>query len=233
MATRLTLKLKLKLTEFRQLKSSDQFVQRGIVSISHDMRDNRFLGSAVLEQLKKIETRLMMEQDLEQDDILITGIGGKDGRKIVRSIAKRLISKELGKRFSWFAQKGNRNLSVTNIGKAIMRAAKREKPAISERDVMKKNDRRNNGIGLCYDRADKNSFSFVDYLLGNLSRKLNLNSAMKALIMSQPELASGARVEDAIKNKAQKKYLNMVHTLERKTHNPKKSDGENPGNQTK
>ncbi|EFX62049.1 hypothetical protein DAPPUDRAFT_271137, partial [Daphnia pulex] len=68
---------------------------------------------------------------------------------------------------------------------------------------------------------------------GNLSRKLNLNSAMKALIMSQPELASGARVEDAIKNKAQKKYLNMVHTLERKTHNPKKSDGENPGNQTK
>ncbi|EFX77977.1 hypothetical protein DAPPUDRAFT_246832 [Daphnia pulex] len=68
---------------------------------------------------------------------------------------------------------------------------------------------------------------------GNLSRKLNFSSAMKALIMSQPELASGARVEDAIKNKAQKKHLNMVHTLERKTHNPKKSDGENPGNQTK
>ncbi|EFX78628.1 hypothetical protein DAPPUDRAFT_245982 [Daphnia pulex] len=46
-------------------ESSDQFVQRGIVSIYHDMRDNRFLGSAVLEQLKKIETRLMMEQELE------------------------------------------------------------------------------------------------------------------------------------------------------------------------
>ncbi|EFX63232.1 hypothetical protein DAPPUDRAFT_119396 [Daphnia pulex] len=111
-------------------ESSDQFVQRGIVSISHDMRDNRSLGSAVLEQLKKIETRLMMEQDLEQDleqdeflldfplksiddfhsfdeEMLknncfrkklhthLTGIGGNDGRNIVRSIAKRLISKDL------------------------------------------------------------------------------------------------------------------------------------------
>jgi hypothetical protein len=35
------------------------------------MRDNRSLGSAVLEQLKKIETRLMMEQDLEQDEFLL------------------------------------------------------------------------------------------------------------------------------------------------------------------
>ncbi|EFX78629.1 hypothetical protein DAPPUDRAFT_245983 [Daphnia pulex] len=66
----------------------------------------------------------------------LTGIGGKDGRNIVRFIAKRLISKELGKHFSWFGQKSNRNLSVTNIEKAIMRAAKREKPAISERDVV-------------------------------------------------------------------------------------------------
>jgi len=75
----------------------------------------------------------------------------------VRSIAKRLISKELGKHFSWFGQKGNRNLSVTNVGKAIMSkfsfttilkvvtqfeyslllgAGKCENPAISERDVI-------------------------------------------------------------------------------------------------
>nr|CAH0110655.1 unnamed protein product [Daphnia galeata] len=66
----------------------------------------------------------------------LTGIGGRDGRNIVRSIAKRLFSKELAKNFSWFGQKGNRNLSLTNIGKAIMRAAKREKPVICERDVI-------------------------------------------------------------------------------------------------
>jgi hypothetical protein len=40
------------------------------------MRDNRSLGSAIRqerfsEQLKKIETRLMMEQDLEQDEFLL------------------------------------------------------------------------------------------------------------------------------------------------------------------
>ncbi len=32
------------------------------------MRDQRFFGSAVLEQLKKMETRLMREQDHEEED---------------------------------------------------------------------------------------------------------------------------------------------------------------------
>lgn len=56
---------------FYFVESSDQFVQRGIVSISLDTKDNRFLRSSVLEQLKKIETRLMMEQDLEQGEFLL------------------------------------------------------------------------------------------------------------------------------------------------------------------
>ncbi|KAI9550240.1 hypothetical protein GHT06_009522 [Daphnia sinensis] len=57
-----------------------------------------------------------------------------------------------------------------------------------------------------------------------------------ARIAGQPELASVARVVPSeLSRKAQKKYLNMVHNkyLERKSQNPKKSDGGNPGNQTK
>jgi uncharacterized membrane protein len=50
------------------VESPDEFVQRGIVSITHDMRDQRFLGSAVLDQLKKMEMKLMRHQDHDDDD---------------------------------------------------------------------------------------------------------------------------------------------------------------------
>ncbi|EFX67675.1 hypothetical protein DAPPUDRAFT_261221 [Daphnia pulex] len=44
---------------------------KGTVSITHDMRDQRFLGSAVLDQLKKMEMKLMRHQDHDDDDDII------------------------------------------------------------------------------------------------------------------------------------------------------------------
>ena len=54
--------------QFLFVESPDEFVQRGIVSITHDMRDQRFLGSAVLDQLKNMEMKLMRHQDHDDDD---------------------------------------------------------------------------------------------------------------------------------------------------------------------
>ncbi len=54
--------------QFLFVESPDEFVQRGIVSITHDMRDQRFLGSAVLDQLKKMEMKFMRHQDHDDDE---------------------------------------------------------------------------------------------------------------------------------------------------------------------
>jgi hypothetical protein len=47
------------------VENSDKFVQRRIVSISHDTGNQRFRGSAVLDQIKKMKIRLMRNQDQE------------------------------------------------------------------------------------------------------------------------------------------------------------------------
>lgn len=59
------------------VEPSDDFVQRVIVSISHDMRDQQFLEFAVLDQLKKMEMRLVRKQDQEEEDEFFLNISLK------------------------------------------------------------------------------------------------------------------------------------------------------------
>ncbi|KAK4013201.1 hypothetical protein OUZ56_025435 [Daphnia magna] len=139
--------------EIRNGESRDEFLQRGIVTIGHDTRDNNVIGAALLDRLGRSETAFLAMKkshgdadedfmqmlpldsihdfDIFNDDFKsksmsqrlkthLIGIGGNSPRTIVRSIAQRLITNELGKSFSWFGHRNNKKLSDTNIGKAIM-----------------------------------------------------------------------------------------------------------------
>ncbi|XP_045035873.1 uncharacterized protein LOC116934579 [Daphnia magna] len=117
--------------EIRNGESRDELLQRGIVTIGHDTRDNNVIGAALLDRLGRSETAFLRHEKKTH----LIGIGGNSPRTIVRSIAQRLITNELGKSFSWFGHRNNKKLSDTNIGKAIMAASVRNTPLITEADV--------------------------------------------------------------------------------------------------
>ncbi|KAI9550575.1 hypothetical protein GHT06_006296 [Daphnia sinensis] len=153
--------------EIRNGESRDEFLQRGIITIGHDTRDNNVIGAALLERLDRIETAFVAmkksDGDADEDfmqmlplnsmydfDIFndlksksmsqrlkthLIGIGGNSPRTIVRSIARRLMTNELGKSFSWFGHRNNKKLADTNIGKVIIAASVRNTPLITEADV--------------------------------------------------------------------------------------------------
>ncbi|KAK4006565.1 hypothetical protein OUZ56_011719 [Daphnia magna] len=154
--------------EIRNGESRDEFLQRGLVTIGHDTRDNNVIGAALLDRLDRMETAFVAmkklhgdaDEDFMQmlplnsihdfdsfnDDLKsksmsqrlkthLIKIGGNSPRTIVRSIARRLITNELGKSFSWFGHRNNKKLSDTNIGKAIIAASVRNTPLITEADV--------------------------------------------------------------------------------------------------
>nr|CAH0109681.1 unnamed protein product [Daphnia galeata] len=155
-------------SNIRNGESNEEFIQRGIVTIGHGMRDSNEISVNLLDHLRRIETKFdsiskVMEE--EDDDFMdhlplnsiedfdrfdanlaskslsrrlvehLTAIGGSNPGVIVRSIARRLLTKELGKSFSWCGLKGNRELKITNIGKLIIAAGKRQTPRITESDV--------------------------------------------------------------------------------------------------
>ncbi|KAK4003556.1 hypothetical protein OUZ56_005313 [Daphnia magna] len=170
---------------------------RGMISLSHDMRDQGYLSTADLDRLTRIETALK-QKDLEDDESELfaemlplttmenfkkfddelkkpwikkclnnhlIGIGGNEPKTIVRLITRRLRTKDVGKLFSWYGQRGNVCLSNTNVGKSIITAAKRTQPMVTEQDAIKmiqallrhcKDKEKNNEV-----RGKKNYFMFV------------------------------------------------------------------------
>lgn len=56
------------------LESNEQFIQRGIVTIGHDMRDNNQISVNLLDHLRRIETKFdafsKVREEAEADDFM-------------------------------------------------------------------------------------------------------------------------------------------------------------------